>query len=321
MECENVSDTESDVLSMKNELKVENLNMKESAPVVIESVMYSTENSSSLHVNKHDYEESEDMKPLKIKSETSNLADDSNNDNRIDDNDIKSNDNNNFLIQHPIVVPIQLDKCKEFSCGINSNNKLQEEGETGVKNVYVSDSNNLFLINNESLNVENENCMCLKNEDDSENENIDSLIIKDDKQINNDDNSCNESVEEKKIKIETENTSTDFNEEINNTMDTKPIIKRGRGRPRVLFKKTHPCSICHKVFSRKTHLTTHLRIHSDEKPYMCNLCCKRFRDNSVLIKHIRVHTQDKPYTCSVCNLTFIYTFFNIISYAVIKHYI
>eukprot|EP01083_Nonionella_stella_P051225 136020_1 len=57
---------------------------------------------------------------------------------------------------------------------------------------------------------------------------------------------------------------------------------------------------CQNVFSRKSYLKRHLRIHSSLKPYACDVCQKAFSQKGCLNRHMRVHSGDKPYVCDVC---------------------
>ncbi|XP_006874041.1 PREDICTED: zinc finger protein 205 [Chrysochloris asiatica] len=64
--------------------------------------------------------------------------------------------------------------------------------------------------------------------------------------------------------------------------------------------KPYGCPDCGKCFSHSSHLTTHQRMHLGIRPYSCHLCGKSFTRNSTLIQHERIHTGEKPYVCDLC---------------------
>ena len=74
--------------------------------------------------------------------------------------------------------------------------------------------------------------------------------------------------------------------------------------------KRFPCSACGKVFSEKTRLLIHNRIHSGEKPYVCEDCgfsCAQ-KDNLRLhkqFKHPSTDGAEKRFACPLCPASFL----------------
>lgn len=82
-------------------------------------------------------------------------------------------------------------------------------------------------------------------------------------------------------------------------------------------KQSFSCNECGKVFTYKSGLQKHLRVHTGSRPYVCKLCGKSFAQKGSLKYHINIHTGEKPFKCSICGKSFIHR--GNLNYHVRKH--
>lgn len=78
---------------------------------------------------------------------------------------------------------------------------------------------------------------------------------------------------------------------MNDLAEGQPQPKRGK--PTGLF----TCDECPKVFSKHSHLRSHKRTHTDERPFGCKLCIKSFARQRDLTRHEALHSGDRKLVC------------------------
>ena len=65
--------------------------------------------------------------------------------------------------------------------------------------------------------------------------------------------------------------------------------------------RLHQCAYCTYTTKNKTHLVTHIRLHTGERPFACTHCQFSTVTKERLKRHVRIHTGEKPYSCPQCS--------------------
>lgn len=63
---------------------------------------------------------------------------------------------------------------------------------------------------------------------------------------------------------------------------------------------------CGKLYRRRSHLQSHVRRHTGERPFPCTWqgCKWKFSRSDELVRHTRSHSGDKPFNCTTCSKRF-----------------
>ena len=72
-------------------------------------------------------------------------------------------------------------------------------------------------------------------------------------------------------------------------------------------KMAYSCTYCLKNFISENRRVSHLRTHTEEKPFHCTQCPKAFSNGGDLKKHLRTHSGEKPFPCNQCPKAVSYT--------------
>uniref|UniRef100_A0A0A9Y101 Zinc finger protein 26 n=2 Tax=Lygus hesperus TaxID=30085 RepID=A0A0A9Y101_LYGHE len=61
------------------------------------------------------------------------------------------------------------------------------------------------------------------------------------------------------------------------------------------------CPFCEYKSAHKGNMKSHIRKHTNERPYLCDKCPFRAHTSDVLKRHIMIHTGERNYECDVCS--------------------
>lgn len=68
-------------------------------------------------------------------------------------------------------------------------------------------------------------------------------------------------------------------------------------QPKLKHPATHQCPECPKRFTRAYTLRSHLRTHTDERPFVCTICLKAFHRENDRKRHEKIHGEERDVIC------------------------
>ncbi|XP_069363713.1 zinc finger protein 271-like [Maniola hyperantus] len=80
-------------------------------------------------------------------------------------------------------------------------------------------------------------------------------------------------------------------------------IKHNNQTQNILHTEERPyiCSVCPKIYKRKSFLVKHMETHTEAGSFTCNTCQYKCKYQCDLTKHMRTHTVEKSFSCKLCD--------------------